>query len=75
MTLAVGTSSVHLKNDVGFDVMEDIVMEDIVERENFLTTRDSYAASADPEGPQTDLNRSDKLCKALDAAMNWDLQR
>jgi len=50
--------------------MEDIVMEDIVERENFLTTRDSYAASADPEGPQTDLNRSDKLCKALDAAMN-----
>ena len=25
---------------------------------------------ADPEGPQTDLDGSDKLCKALDAAMN-----
>ena len=73
MTLAVGTSSVHLKDDVGFDVMEDIVMEDIVEREFFLTTRamrDSHAASADPEGPQTDLDGSDKLCKALDTAMN-----
>lgn len=50
--------------------MEDIAMEDIVERENFLTTRDSHAASADPEVPLTDLDGSDELHKALDAALN-----